>query len=310
MSISRNEPAGNGDIALSGFHHITSIAGSAQATAGFYREIIRLQLVKRSVNPEDPYCYHLYFGDGQAAPGTLLSFMNWPGAVSGRRGHGEAVSVSLNLNGTAFRQLLEAIIMREIGITRHNDRQLTLSDPDGMELHIHCTDNEWLLPQKHKCAAVRIGGVSLRVPEPGISVDFFKDQLGMVQTGSSGEKAVLGFRNGQDSWLRVTGGQEDPALTACGSIHHIAFTVQDRATLTAFYDSLKTAGFNPSAIIDRRYYESLYVREPGGVLVELATAGPGFHTDELLSELGTKLMLPEHLESWRNEIVAKLPHIS
>lgn len=261
---------------LLGFHHVTALAGDARRNFDFYRRLPGLACVKRTVNFDDPGNYHLYFGARTGDPGTLLTFFPWaaPANPNGRKG----VAGSGQISGVTVRA--------PFGSAEPP------SDPDSIPLCFVKGD------------APRIESVTLCEADAGPTVAFLRDVLGLEPAGP----ATLAVPDG--GWIDV---QHSPELArgkmGAGVVHHVALRVRDEDAQAKWREKLLRLGVRVSTVRDRWYFHSIYFREPGGVLLEIATHGPGFLIDESVGTLGTKLCLPPWLESSREGIERRLPAI-
>jgi predicted esterase/catechol 2,3-dioxygenase-like lactoylglutathione lyase family enzyme len=310
-----------------GIHHVTAIAGDPQRNLDFYAGILGLRFVKRTVNFDDPQTYHFYYGDEIGTPGTILTFFPWPGARRGRQGTGQVAVTSFAVLPTALGFWLERLIrfgIRFDGPTKrgasHGDPEqiLAFRDPDGLMLEI----------VSHPGADVRPGWGGA----PGISLEHslrgFHTVTLWEESGDDTERVLvdtLGFRPLRDveGTRRYTTGDGSPgtlvdvrsiggfpsAVSGAGTVHHVAWSVTDDAAQLEMRERVLEAGFEPTPVIDRNYFHSVYFREPGGVLFELATKLPGFTVDEPVEHLGERLMLPAQYEPVRAQIEAALPPI-
>ena len=310
-----------------GIHHVTAIAGDPQRNLDFYAGILGLRFVKRTVNFDDPQTYHFYYGDEIGTPGTIMTFFPWPGARRGRQGTGQVAVTSFAVLPTALGFWLERLIRHGIrfdGPTRrgatHGDTEqmLAFRDPDGLMLEIVA----------HPDADVRPawGGA------PSISREHalrgFHTVTLWEERGDDTERLLvdtLGFRplREEEGTRRYTAGEGEPgslvdvrtiggfpnAVGGAGTVHHVAWSVVDDAAQLEVRERVLQAGFEPTPVIDRNYFHSVYFREPGGVLFELATKPPGFTIDEPVERLGERLMLPPQYEPLRAQIEAALPPI-
>jgi glyoxalase family protein len=259
-------------VSLLGFHHITALAGDAQQNLDFYTQQLGLRLVKRTVNYDDPATYHFYFGDDAGSPGSLLTFFPWPAAPAGRMGSGVAECVRFE--------------------TPHADRfRGYAEDPAGLRIALDAG------------AKPRIESVMLRVEDADRSARFLTEKLGFTEAGPN--RFALA-----DAMVEIepAPGVERAKLSA-GMIHHVAFRVAGEAEQLEFRAKLKDAGVRVTRVIDRQYFKSIYFREPGGVLFEIATDGPGFLIDEAADALGAELKLPPWLEPIRESVVKRLPEV-
>jgi glyoxalase family protein len=289
---------------LEGIHHITAITGDAQRNVDFYTRVLGLRLTAKSVNQDDPTVYHLFYGDENARPGADLTFFEYPGAIPGRPGAGmvhrivHRVGSEDALNFWADRFGAEGVpFERENGSVR-------FSDPEGLdhELIVDGTDDPPLVavhPEIAPEVALRgFEGVRAYSAYPEGSAVVLEQLMGASRED---DRFVLrGQRRG--GWIQWDPAPEAPGRTSAGTVHHIAWGTWD-ADLESWIDRVSKAGIGNSGYVDRHYFHSLYFREPGGVLYELATEEPGFLVDGLaVEELGTKVILPPFLESRRTEI--------
>lgn len=257
-------------------HHVTALAGGAQRNLDFYGRLPELRCVKRTVNFDDPGAYHLYFGAGVGEPGTLLTFFPWatpahPEGRRGVRGAGQICGVSMGLP----------------------DGVGSLSDPDGIPIEFV------------KAPVPRIQALSLCETDAAPTVAFLREVLGLSQVAEN----RVEFADG--AWIDVQHSPDAPrGKMGAGIIHHFAMRVADEEAQLAWREKLIRAGVRVSAVRDRLYFHSIYFREPGGVLLEIATDGPGFLIDEPREHLGERLCLPPWLEPAREGIERRLPVIT
>ena len=299
-----------------GLHHVTAIASDAQRNLDFYTQVLGLRFVKRTVNFDDPGTYHLYFGDDAGAPGTILTFFPWPRATRGHAGAGEVAQTAFSVPLASVEyweeRLIEHGVLVEHTGKRFNEEVLTFPDPDGMKLEIvaHADagsanpSRDAGVPAEH---AIRgFFGVTLLEHEAESSAAFLK-VLGFNKIAEEANRqrfAAEGNALGNHIDLVV-----DPKAgygrSGAGSVHHIAFRAADDADQLAWREEIgKHVDVTP--VMDRTYFHSIYFREPGGVLFELATDPPGFAFDESLERLGEELRIPEWLESRRASIEKRL----
>jgi glyoxalase family protein len=302
-----------------GIHHLTAIAGDPQRNLDFYAGILGLRLVKLTVNFDDPGSYHLYYGDEIGHPGSILTFFPWPGGMRGRQGTGQIATVALAIPPAALGFWIERLLSHGIkyqGPSRRFDEQVVgLSDPDGLLLDLVATPqvagiapwSDGPLPPEH---AVRgLHGATIWEDGDSGSADFLTRTmhfnpagedggLRRFQSTDSGLGTVVNLRRATGFW-RGAGG--------VGTVHHVAFRAASDQEQIEKRSEIEAQGLNITPVIDRQYFHSVYFREPGGVLFEIATDGPGFMIDEPVSELGTHLKLPPMYEAGRSEIERALP---
>ncbi len=320
---------------LLGLHHVTAVTGDAPANLAFYTRLLGLRLVKKTVNQDDVSAYHLFYGDELGNPGTELTFFDWPNSGPARNGAGAVTETALRIPGG--RDALEWWVRRfdELGV-RHEAIEsrtsregglgvgdsLAFLDPEGQRLRLRAENRAdaasgrlpWRgSPADPSAAITGLSAVTLTVRRPERTVALLKDVLGFREVEDAG--------NGTDGvWLETGPGgpgaqvrvvAADPTLpfggfTGTGGVHHVAFRVTDAEAQIDWHEHLVAAGLPVSDIINRFYFRSIYFREPGGVLFEIATDGPGFAADEDPAHLGEKLSLPPFLEPQRQQIEAGL----
>lgn len=292
---------------VNGLHHVTAIAGDAQANVDFYAGVLGLRLVKQTVNFDDPTTRHLYYGDGLGNPGTLLTFFEWPRGGKGLVGLHQVgqVSLAIPLSGLAY--WLDRLV--DLGVNFKGPalsggaRLITLSDPDGIRVELVTVPGApppapWqgaAVPSEH---AIRgLHAVQLWVLEAEATVALL-ERLGYDVVSEVGNVVTLRSQGPGDVEVRATG-QFLKGRDGVGAVHHVAFSVSDAATQHAVRELALELGLEPTPVRDRKYFHSVYFREPGGVLFEVATSAPGFTVDEDAASLGTALKLPSSFEWYR-----------
>ena len=308
-------------VQTSGLHHVTAIAGDPQKNIDFYIQGLGLRLVKKTVNFDDPGTYHLYYGDDAGTPGSLLTFFPWQGIRSGRHGTGQSTSTAFSVpEGSLgwWQEHFKALGV-ESTLSRRNSEEETLSlrDPDGLGLDLVASStvdprNPWDSASVPAEYAVRGQHSSvLTVANPEKTLEVLVRDLGMHVISEVGNRTRVGAGDGAaGNIVDIIGDPNGQAgLSAGGTVHHIAFRVPNIETQELWRQELAARGYGVTAILDRQYFTSIYFREPGGVLFEIATDTPGFDIDEPLLELGRGLKLPPWLEPSREQIehaVAKI----
>ena len=306
------------DNSITGLHHITVIAGDPQENLDFYSGVLGMRLVKKTVNQDVPGTYHLFYADGVAHAGTDLTFFPWPDMAPGRIGVGLTVEVALAVPSGSLEYWVERLESFGVHIgekaQRFGERCLSFSDPHGLPLVLveNADDREFSswskspVPESKQVRGLHGARLLERSAEP--TVDFLRTTLGFEEVGEeSGWRrfALAGSRSG-----RVLDIKEAPAerqgTWGTGSVHHIAWRVPDDSTELVVQRRLQAAGRHPTSVIDRFWFKSVYFKEPGGALFEIATDGPGFGVDESMEELGQRLVLPPWLEAKRAVIEATL----
>lgn len=309
------------DNKIKGLHHITAIAGSAKRNMDFYTRVLGLRLVKKTVNFDDPGTYHFYYGNENGTPGTILTFFPWEGIGQGRIGAGMATDIaysvpkgSLDFWADRFQQF--NVKKGEAG-ERFGETFLPFRDPDGLQLDLVVSKTEddrlpWTTGAISADVATKgFHGVTLTLKDIKPTAEVLTDILGyrlLEQEGNRFRFITDTVSNAAIVDLLETP-EEKYGHVAGGTNHHVAFRVQDDTLLMEYREKIAGKGFNITPKINRDYFFSLYFREPGGVLFELATDNPGFAIDETVDQLGTGLKLPKKYESIRAEIEKSLPEI-
>ncbi len=315
---------------LLGIHHVTAIASDPQANLDFYSRVLGLRLVKKTVNFDDPQTYHLYYGDAEGRPGSILTFFPWPGARRGQLGSGQAATVSFAVPKDSLERWQVRLQQHDIAFSHHRvlgAPTLRFLDPDGLPLELAGTLGDaagaelgapWQGEEQiGPGMAIRgIDSVTLIYDRPEPSLALLTHAMGFHTVASSEDQtdaAVQRFALAEggptarlDVRLTTTSGR---GRIAAGSIHHVAFRVADDEAQAWWQRHLGEHHCQVTPVMDRQYFRSVYFREPGGVLFELATDAPGFAIDEPLEALGQHLMLPPGLEATRRDIEARLPQL-
>lgn len=303
-----------------GLHHVTAIASDPQRNLDFYVGLLGLRLVKRTVNFDDPGSYHFYFGDAVGTPGTVMTFFPWPNARQGRRGSGEVAATAFAIPADSVGYWTDRLKANDVGVEmeeRFGEQVLRFADPDGMLVELISSAAPEVAPWHDgpvsaEQTARGFHGVTLALEHPEATARLLTEVFGYQPIREEGERLRLSAAGGAAAGktidlLRVSDGRR--GITAAGSVHHIAFRAPDEATQIAWREKLVALGHGVSPVMDRTYFRSIYFREPGGVLFEIATDGPGFTHDESVAELGSGLHLPPWMESARPRIEAVLPRI-
>ncbi len=304
-----------------GLHHVTAICGPAQENLDFYAGVLGLRLVKKSVNQDDPGTYHLFYADAVGHPGTDLTFFPWAKMAPSRDGHGLSSEVSLAVppgSLTFWHERLERYGTALEGTEeRFGAKALSLGDPHGMRIALVESEDSLgrpFTPWEGGSVPVtnQIRGLeSARMVESNIAMttSFLKSAMGFRHLRTENGWERWGIESGKSGqYLDVREAREAPrGAWGIGSIHHLAWRVDDNAHELELRNRLIAANAQPTPVIDRFWFKSVYFREPGGVLFELATDGPGFAADEDLAHLGERLVLPPWLEARRREIEGSLP---
>jgi glyoxalase family protein len=302
-----------------GLHHITAIAGNAQRNYDFYTKVLGQRLVKKTVNFDDPETYHFYFGNETGQPGTILTFFPWETLQKGRNGAGMATNIgysapkgSLDFWKERFAEF--NILTGEIA-ERFGESYLPFEDPDGLNIEIIVPKNAdsrkpWETEDIKAGTAIKgFHNVTLTLRNIDATAKILTEVFGYKLLEQEGNRYRF-ITNAVESaaiidLLEIP--QASVGINAAGTNHHIAFRLKDDNVLMEYREKILSRGFQITSKIDRDYFYSLYFREPGGVLFELATDNPGFATDETIDELGSSLQLPKQYENYRARIEKALP---
>jgi glyoxalase family protein len=305
-----------------GLHHITAIADNAKRNHEFYTKVLGLRMVKKTVNFDDPGTYHFYFGDEQGTPGTILTFFPWEGIGQGRTGTGMVTDIgysvpkgSLDFWADRFKQFN---VKQDSIQERFGEQYLSFQDPDGLNIDLIVSKNEdqrkpWETGDVKANVATRgFHNITLTLKDSNATAEILTDVLGYKLLKQEGNR----FRFITDTIenaaivdvLELPGA--GPGYNAAGTNHHVAFRVKDDNILMEYREKILSKGLSITPKIDRDYFFSLYFREPGGILFELATDNPGFTRDEPLDELGSNLKLPKQYEPNRARLEEVLPQLN
>jgi glyoxalase family protein len=307
-----------------GLHHITAIAGDPVENLWFYQQVLGLRLVKKSVNQDDPATYHLFYADAEGNPGTDITFFPWTHAQPSSPGVGVVAETLLTVPRGSLPYWQQRLASFDVRVDapreRFGERTLPLLDPHGLQLALVEADDPFAftpwgagpVPAEHQVRALH--GARAPVRDLAPTRRFLEATLGFTHRGEEDgwHRLVLPGAQGAGAGhlldLREAS-EERRGAWGVGSVHHLAWTVEDDAQQVALRDAVAAAGRRPSEVIDRFWFRSVYFTEPGGLLFELATRGPGFAVDEDPAALGERLILPPWLEPQRRQIEAVLPDL-
>ncbi len=298
---------------IGGLHHVTAVTGRTAENFAFYSGVLGMRLVKKTVNQDDTGAYHLFYADEQGRPGTDLTFFDWPHAGPVRAGAGTVAETALRVTGgpAALERWSQQLGERAGRIEGEPDgsASFAFTDPEGQRLRLVAP----AALADGPAAVVALDSVTLTVQRPEPTMSVLIDVLGFQPAGE--DKRGLHFDIGTDGSEPARAGQQIRLLVqkdapwgrvGIGGVHHVAFRVPDAPAQLAWRQRLVDAGLPVSEIIDRFYFRAIYFREPGGVLFEISTDGPGFAADEDPAHLGEKLSLPPFLEGQRVAIESQL----
>jgi glyoxalase family protein len=304
---------------LLGLHHVTAIVNDPQENVAFYAGVLGLRLIKRTVNFDDPYTYHLYYGDEVGSPGTIMTFFPWPDAPHGSRGTGQVSAMSFAVPTGSLTYWADRL--DQYGV-RHSDPEerfaqplIAFYDPSGLLLELIETPTVNDLPGWQggpvpAQSAIRgFAGVTLDVANAAPSSRLLTEVLGFREVAQHANRTRYAVGTGLfGAHVDLVERKGVPfGRIAAGSVHHVAWRVADDAAELEWQQWLRQAGVEVTEVRDRQYFHSIYFREPGGVLYEIATDTPGFMIDEPLETLGTTLQLPSWFEPMRPQIEQRLP---
>ena len=307
---------------ISGIHHITAIAGDPQRNLDFYTSVLGLRLVKLTVNFDDPGTYHFYFGNASGTPGSILTFFPWPGARRGTVGTGQVTATTFAIPGGSAPYWRARLSSHDVAVTdageRFGEPVIAIADPDGLPL-------EFVATRRAKPELARTGSTVDRahaicgfhgatISEEGYeqTARLLTATMGFSLVGSEGNRFRYRAPGDEDAaivdLLCAPGGRF--GRLGAGTVHHIAWRTPDDAQQLQWRSELAQLGYNVSPVMDRNYFHSIYYREPGGVLFEIATDPPGFAVDEPREHLGEHLKLPSAYEAERAALERILPPLT
>lgn len=304
-----------------GLHHITAIADNAKRNVEFYTNVLGLRMVKKTVNFDDPNTYHFYYGDEVGTPGSILTFFPWEGIGRGTTGSGMATAINYSVPEGSLDFWIERFKKFDVPYgnrtSSFGEQMLPFEDPDGLKINLiesKSADNRkpWETAEVKASHATRgFHSIVLTLKNIAPTAEILTGVFGYTfseQEGNSYRYSTDAIEHAATVILA-----EAPQLArgnhAAGTNHHVAFRVKDEDVLMEYREKILQRGLNITQKINRDYFFSLYFREPGGVLFELATENPGFATDETVAELGTSLQLPTQYQAYREKIEATLPKL-
>lgn len=300
---------------IPGLHHVTAIAGDPAENLAYYSDVLGLRLVKRTVNFDDPTTYHLYYGDTLGMPGTAMTFFPFPEAAVGTVGTGQVSATTFAVPPGSL-ETWYAHLDDGHGTSlndRFDDRVLQITDPDGLVLEFverDVTDIEpWTAVMDETTAIRGFDGVTLASRQPTATMDVLS-LLGFEQAESADGRHRFRARGSRGQIVDIVDDGMEHGRQGRGTVHHVAFRVPDDDAQTAWRETILDAGYHVTPVRDRQYFRSIYFREPGGILFELATDIPGFTVDEEVTQLGSDLKLPPWLEDDREAIDRSLPPLN
>jgi glyoxalase family protein len=305
---------------FAGIHHVTCITGDVQKCVDFYVGVLGLRFIKKSINQDLPDTYHIYFGDRVGSPGTAMTFFGWPTWPKRRAGGGQVTTVSFSVPSGSldfWTSRLSKLGVQARRASRLGTEAIVLADPDGIEIELvaKSSDQPWVpWPDSQVDAEHAIRGfhsVTLTLAQATATFDLLVKTMGFRKSGQEGSRTRFETgEGGPHSILDVVELPEGPeGAESIGTVHHVAWRASDAAHQAAWRDVLVKAGRDVTPVIERYYFKSIYYREPGGVLFEIATDGPGFTVDENVDSLGSSLSLPPWFQVRRDQLDETLPPI-
>jgi glyoxalase family protein len=305
---------------IPGIHHVTCITADAQKCVDFYVSVLGLRFIKKSINQDLPDTYHIYFGDYVGTAGTAMTFFGWPTWPKQKVGSGQVTTVSFAVPGTSLDFWTNRL--RTLGVDHQRGSSfdtdlITLRDADGIQIQLvgSASDDRWVPwadgPVDTDNAIRGFHSVTLTVAEPAATFDMLTSAMGFRKATGDGTRTRFETgAGGPHAILDVVESPEGPVGDeSIGTVHHVAWRTADAPSQVAWRELLVRAGRNVTPVIDRWYFKSIYYREPGGVLFEIATDGPGFTVDEPPEKLGTTLSLPPWFQVRRDRLDEILPPI-
>jgi glyoxalase family protein len=305
---------------INGLHHITALASSPQSNYDFYVKFLGLRFIKKTINFDAPNVYHLYYGDEGGTPGTIMTFFPYGNISRGRKGGGQMTYTSFSIPVNSISFWIDRLTHFQISFAgpykRFDETYLRFEDYDGTGVELVTTQNDnrtgwsgdWVADE----FAIRgFHTVTLNEFDIDKTVKLLTETMQYKLIAEDTERFRFGVNSDiSGNFIDVVFANKDiRPLQGAGSVHHVAFATESPETQLAIREDVLSGGYNPTQIIDRQYFESIYFREPGGVLFEIATNPPGFTVDEPLESLGTKLQLPPWYEGQRQAIENILPEI-
>lgn len=306
---------------INGIHHITAIAGNAKRNFDFYTKVLGLHMVKKTVNFDDPETYHLYYGNKVGTPGTILTFFPWENIQAGRRGARQATEIGYSVPANSFDFWLKRLEDHNVTYNKvaekFGEKYLTVLDPDGLKLELTASKTAdsrtpWETDEvKAENAIKGFHNVTITTNKMQPTADILTGVFGykLLEQHVSRYRFITDTVENANIVDLVEVAGEVAGHVAGGSVHHVAFRVKNEEVLMQYRDRIAALGLHITEKIDRNYFYSLYFREPGGVLFELATDNPGFAVDEPVEELGLNLKLPAQYEQFRSTLEKTLPKL-
>ena len=301
---------------IKGLHHVTSLAADAVMNNGFFTRTLGMRRVKKTVNFDAPDVYHLYYGDAAGTPGSVMTCFPFPGSARGRPGTGEVGETAFAVPEGAIAAWAKRLAGFDVDGLKEDEafgaKRLHFAGPDGEVLALVETRNDsrvgWTGSRISEAMAIKgFHSASMRLRDDGATAELLRFMgYSAIESADGVTRFAISGGNGADVIDIETMPNISRALSGAGSVHHIAFAVEDRAAQLLVRQALVDAGLQVTPVIDRDYFHSIYFRAPGGVLFEIATNEPGFNRDEDKAHLGERLMLPKQHAHLRSRLEATL----
>jgi glyoxalase family protein len=298
---------------ITGIHHITALASDAQENINFYTGILGVRLVKKTVNFDAPEVYHFYYGDESGTPGSILTFFPYQGLTRGRHGKGMLNTTTFSVAAASLDYWLKRLKKFEVNFKEPTERfegetVVYFEDKDGLGLELIFNDKDnrpgftyGLIPLEHSIKGFYSAEIWLEGYER--TAGLLTEQMDHVMIGEKGNRFRFAAADAPGNYIDLLCSPDSlKGLGGGGTVHHIAFATADETSQNEVRVKISQRMLNPTPVLDRTYFTSIYFREPGGVLFEVATAGPGFLLDENKSTLGEALKLPQQYEQHRKQI--------
>ncbi len=291
---------------IRGLHHITGITADVKKNKEFYTDVLGLRFLKKTINQDDPGTYHLYYGDYEGSAGHIMTFFGYEGSRRGRKGTGQTTRVTYYIPLNSADYWKKRLKEKNVSIDETNKDRVIFQDPDGLELELlekELSLKGWaeIVPEKY--AITKFGGVTINSENPEETKKMLENIFGFKKINDEE------YETEQKEIIRVTK-TGSPGSIGAGSIHHVAWTTDNPETQLKDRETLQENNVQVTEVVERMYFKSIYFREPGHSLFEIATNGPGFTIDEPVETLGEKLVLPPWYEHLRERIEKHLPELS
>lgn len=300
-----------------GIHHITAIVGDPKENVAFYQNVLGLRLIKKTVNFDDPGTYHLYFGNEQGEPGTVITFFPWKNARQGQIGRGQVGRTTFVVNPDSlsfWEERLNEFHVPTERATRFGEDYLQFNDPHGLQLEIvertGASENTWPtegLPSEKGIKG--FGGAILLTSEPQETSSLLDELFGFEKVDENEQYVRFQSTGDLGNIVDVDKNETTVGTMGVGTVHHIAFRAKDDQDHLEWQEHMMSNGYPTTEVKDRNYFKAIYLRDRGGLIVEIATDPPGFTADESLETLGEELKLPKWLEPRRKQLEEILPRL-